>query len=342
MEVGPPTHDMQGFDPDAAATSATIFGLPHGEQDARVHLLGVPFEATCSYNRGTAGGPKAILRGSHQVDLHDPQFGAVWQAGIWMHPGLAELAQLNARASAPARNVIDAGGPRTPALRADARRVDALARRRSQIVEQWTAARLGSHIPGIVGGDHSAALGAIRAAAREHALTVLHLDAHHDLRVAYEGFVESHASIFDNVLRECPRVERVVQLGVRDYSAAERVRANEDPRVSAHDWTAWNTQRFSGTSFAQLIGHALDELSGRVWISFDIDALEPSLCPGTGTPVPGGFTFDEAAFVLERFAATGKQCCGFDLCEVGPGTWDGNVGARILYKLCGLATSVSP
>jgi len=76
-----------------------------------------------------------------------------------------------------------------------------------------------------------------------------------------------------------------------------------------------------------------------VYISFDIDALDPPYCPSTGTPVPGGISFDEAVYILEELAASGRKVIGFDLTEVTPDPqgrdWDANVGARLLYKLSG-------
>src|SRR5205814_1088872 len=99
----------------------------------------------------------------------------------------------------------------------------------------------------------------------------------------------------------------------------------------------WAQEMASGTPFADLAGKAVSMLPDRVYISFDIDALDPSLCPGTGTPVPGGLSFNHAAMLLDALRQSGKRVVGFDLVEVCPGEteWDANVGARLLYKLCG-------
>jgi agmatinase len=91
-----------------------------------------------------------------------------------------------------------------------------------------------------------------------------------------------------------------------------------------------------------MIGRAVADLPPRVWVSFDIDGLDPALCPNTGTPVPGGLSFAEAVGLLRLLTASGRKVVGFDLSEVAPGPdgrsrWDANVGARVLYKLIGFA-----
>lgn len=318
--------DKLEFDPNAAATGDGIFGLPPRE-DARVQLLGVPFEATCSFGGGSSAGPSLILEASLQVDLLDAHFGPVWKHGITLAPldgGVsAEIAALDRQARATE----------------DLKLVQALSVERTERVERWTRRQIDAgSVPGIVGGDHSCPLGAMRAAARDTNLSILHIDAHHDLRDAYGGVRESHASILRNVLDDCPRVDRLVQLGVRDYCEeeveyAERQGSRIEIRY-AHDVAA---RRFRGESYASLIAEALAPLGERVWVSFDIDGLDPAFCPGTGTPVPGGLSFDEACFVLTMLRDSGRRVAGFDLCEVAGSAWDGNVGARLLYKLSGLA-----
>jgi agmatinase len=327
------------FDPDAAAAGDGIFGLPCAPHEARIRLLGVPFEATCSYGGGTAGGPAAILQASRQVDLLDPHFGPVWEAGICLDEISDPIARLDAEARTLAQAVIASGGPIDDGLRAKAARVDALSAERSRIVEAWTRQRLAEGcVPGIVGGDHSCPLGALRAAGAHGAFSILHFDAHLDLRHAYEGFAESHASIMDNVLEQCPRLERLVQVGIRDFCGEERERAvSQGERVQVCYWREWSRRLFEGEAFAALAREAIDRLTDRVWISFDVDGLDPALCPGTGTPVPGGLGFDQAVYVLSQVVARGRTVIGFDLCEVGGSEWDGNVGARLLYKLCGTA-----
>jgi agmatinase len=182
-------------------------------------------------------------------------------------------------------------------------------------------------------------LGAIRACARARGpFGILQLDAHADLRRAYEGFDYSHASIMDNVLREVPGVTRLVQVAVRDLCEEEHHRARtQRDRVQTFFDATLAEARFGGTPWGRLAQDIVLSLPQQVWFSFDIDGLDPALCPGTGTPVPGGLGFQEVCYLIRSVARSGRQIVGFDLCEVAPRAqgdeWDANVGARLLYKM---------
>ncbi len=194
-------------------------------------------------------------------------------------------------------------------------------------------------IVGLVGGDHSTPLGLIKAVARrEGQIGILHLDAHCDLRPAYEGFEHSHASIMFNALRDVPGIERLVQVGVRDFSEAEHTYAQNHPGIVQFTSADLSEAQYIGETWAAQCDRIVAALPSKVYISFDIDYLSPDLCPGTGTPVPGGggSSFDEAAYLIRKVVDSGRRIVGFDLCEVSPVTpFDANVGARILFRLCG-------
>ena len=187
------------------------------------------------------------------------------------------------------------------------------------------------------------AFGAIAAHARRHpGLGILHIDAHADLRQAYEGFERSHASVMANVLDRLDGVARLVQVGIRDISAPEYERSQKDPRVVTHLDPVLSDRVFAGASWASLCDEIVAALPQEVYVSFDIDGLDPTLCPNTGTPVPGGLSFAEACALLREVVSSGREIVGFDLCEVAPdprgeSEWDGNVGMRVLYKLAGFA-----
>jgi len=321
------------FDPDGPSAPSLLFGLECDPGEALVCVLPVPFDATTSGRRGTVGGPEGVRYASGQVDLHDLEYGDFWRAGITLAPIDPRVSAWNAEARDRvdrARATGDAGAHA---------RVDAIGDALEELVATWTARTFEEgRIPAILGGDHSVPLGAQRAAAARHpGLGVLHVDAHADMRAAYEGFKHSHASIFYNLLGSAPRPELVVQVGIRDVGPAEWARVSETPGLRA--WTDFELagRLAEGATWSALVAEILEPLPRDVWISFDIDGLDPALCPSTGTPVPGGLGWRQATTLLSALVASGRRIVGFDLVEVGPDDWDCNVGARLLYKLSGAA-----
>jgi agmatinase len=336
---------VAAFDPSSAALHDGIYGLPFTPDEARVVLVPVPWEATVSYGAGTAEGPAAILKASRQVDLLDRETGRPYEAGIAMLEIPAHIRQWSDEARGKAAPVIAAGGPGDDAvLKRAVAEVDALGERMNAWVYDQVRGRLEQgKLVGVVGGDHSVPFGAIRAVAEKHpGVGLLHFDAHADLRRAYEGFRWSHASIMYNVL-ELPDVSRIVQVGIRDYSDEEdqTIRANPE-RVKVHFDPDLRRALFDGESFSRVAGRVVADLPQQVYVSFDIDGLDPALCPHTGTPVLGGLSFAEISALLRTVVASGRRIVGFDLNEVAPdpagrSEWDANVGARVLYKEIGFA-----
>lgn len=327
---------MDPYNPDDVAASGSLFGLPHTPSEARVRVLGVPFQATVSYRGGTRHAPARILEASGQLDLCDLETGEPWRAGMVMDALDPNLVALDARASAAAERSRHIDDPAERQRLID--EVDAACRAVNDATWTWTRDRLAEdRIPAIVGGDHSVPLGAIRAASeRFPGLGILHVDAHADLRDDYEGFRFSHASILHHVCA-LPDLGPVVQVGLRDLSHGERDRIRDDDRL--HAWTdlTIGTLLAQGTPFATVVRRMLEPLPEHVWVTFDVDGLDPSLCPSTGTPVPGGLTWREALVLLSALGRSGRTLVGFDICEVGDGEIDAIVGARLLYKLAGWA-----
>ena len=331
------------FDPGAAAAPGSgVFGLPHTPAEAKVVLLPIPFEATTSYGGGTARGPEAILAASRQIDLFDLQTGRPYEAGIaWLPPPL-NAHVLNERARSAAMPILEAGGvSQAPHLAERAGYVNQVCAELNALVSDQVEHFHGQgKLVGAIGGDHGSIFGAISATAKRHpGMGVLHLDAHADLRVAFEGFTFSHASIMDNVER-LPGVGGIVQVGLRDLSEEEHARiTGSGGRLIAHFDHVLSRAQASGVTFLQLCKQIAAELPHEVYLSFDIDGLDPSLCPHTGTPVPGGLSFAQANLLLEAVVESGRRIVGFDLNEVAPGPegdeWDANVGARLLYKMIG-------
>lgn len=334
---------MTAFDPDSAARpDSGIYGLSSAPEDSRVVLIPVPFEATTSYGGGTADGPQAIFEASKQVDLFDLDTGRPYEQGIAMLPQPASVRAWNDEAKRLAAPIIASGGTESdPQALA---RINALCEQMNQWVYETARHWIGcGKLVGLVGGDHSTPFGTIRAHALQYpGLGILHLDAHADLRDAYEGFEWSHASIMHNVMERIPQVGRLVQVGIRDFGEGEYqyIQASKG-RIETFFDASLARERDAGASWHSQVERIIDALPRDVYLSWDIDGLDPTLCPGTGTPVPGGLSFSQAVGLLEGLVRSGRRIVGFDLNEVAPGPdggeWDANVGARLLYKQIGYA-----
>ncbi len=349
------------FDPDGVGIrNGNYFGMPFTPAEAALVLLSVPWDVTSSYGAGASAAPDAIIEESSQLDFHDPRAPGEWRKGIATLPVDYSILERSVRLREDARKIIDAqeNGHRPSENFLLARKLEKINAASAELcacvkaaADEWLER---GKIVGLVGGDHSAPQGLIAAVARrEGSMGVLHLDAHCDLRPAYEGFDHSHASVMFNVLRDVPGVERLVQVGVRDFSEAELRFAHDHPKVVQFTGVELAEGRFSGETWNAQCDRIAATLPQKVYVSFDIDFLSPDLCPGTGTPVPGGASWDEAAHLLRRVVDSGRRIVGFDVCEVAPkppavsadpgnrsacnASWDAIVGARVLFALCGQA-----
>lgn len=338
---------IENFDPNQPGLSdATLFGLPFSAEQSEIIVVPVPWEVTVSYGSGASEGVGAIFDASFQVDLLHQEFPDLWKSGIYLDDGTPDWKADSDKHKLKAKPVIEAL-ERGEDVNDDLVLISNVAeineagkKLKNEIKERilhWAAQ--GRKI-GFLGGDHSTPLGYYEALAEQHEnFGILHLDAHMDLRNAYEGFTYSHASIMFNALK-IPQVSKIVQVGIRDFCEQEaEVVKKENGRVKVFTDADLKAEQFNGATWHVQCEKIISNLPEKVHISFDIDGLYPWYCPNTGTPVPGGFSFEQAAYLLTKLAGSGKKIIGFDLVEVAPGEkddWDGNVGARMLFHLCGV------
>jgi len=329
---------ISNFDPnDSGSLYHGIFGLPFSPEESKVILIPVPWEATVSYGEGTALGPKAILDASQQIDLFDPINPNAWKEGIAMEDIPSSIFFQSKQVREKTARYLDKYHERIidDELKAE---INKDCRELNNYVKEKTLTLLNEEkIIGVVGGEHSVPLGYLEALSEKYQdFGVLHIDAHLDLRNAYLGLEYSHASIFFNALK-IKNISKLVSVGVRDFCEEEFNLVNKEKnRISLFTDYEIKKDIFSGKTLKKKFDEIIKELPKNVYISFDIDGLIPYLSPNTGTPVVGGFTIEEVVFLFEELIFQGKKIIGFDLCEVAPGKdqWDGNVGARVLYKLC--------
>jgi agmatinase len=265
---------------------------------ARFVVLSVPYEGTVTYQKGTARGPHAVIDASRNMELYDE-----------------ELRTVTAQAGIHTLEALEAGGG-PEEVSAEVERVVT-----QLLAEQKLAA--------MIGGEHSITAGAVAACKRRFEdLCVLQFDAHADLREEYDDSRFSHAC----VMKRCLELAPVTQVGIRSLSADEARLAEAEANVTtyfAHDL------RSRGLAHAHR--EILSTLTDRVYLTIDVDVFDPAYVPGTGTPEPGGLSWEDVTGLIGALARE-KQIVGFDVVEVMP--IEGNVvseflAAKLIYRTMG-------
>ena len=331
------------FDPNGPGISGKLFGLPFEYQDSNIIVIPVPWDVTVSYNDGTSSGPEAVLVASSQVDLYHEKVSNPWKNGIYMLPVDPVIKELNSKMRSYARDHISLmeSGVRALQPASNLEKInESCAQLNSWLAKKTEEILVDGKIPVVLGGDHSTPYGYIEVLSQKCSFGILQIDAHADLRTEYEGFKYSHASIMDDVL-QLENVEKLVQVGVRDLCEEEANKIKNDERIVTFFDSQIKAEIFKGGNWAKIAERIINALPDNIYVSFDIDGLDPSLCPNTGTPVPGGLSFEMSQFLFEAISRSKKNVIGFDLCEVAPGVqgeWDANVGARVLYQMIAYLT----
>ena len=345
--------DLSTFDPNSLGNpNNNIFGLPFSEEDARLVILPIPWEVTVSYNAGTARAADHVFKASLQVDLFDPEIKDAWKQGFYMRMPDRKILTKSDYLRKEAELYLNyiSQGDEVSANRFMCKTLKDI-NEGSLFLNDWVYNQAKDlldkgKLVGLLGGDHSTPLGYFKAIAEKYPeFGILQIDAHMDLRKAYEGFNYSHASIMYNALEEIPQIKKLVQVGIRDYCEEELdYMRNSNGRALSFFDKDIKERQYEGDTWKTIVDEIVDTLPQHVFISFDIDGLNPKLCPHTGTPVQGGFEADQVFYLFKKVMQSGRQLIGFDLNEVGVShdEWDENVGARVLYKLCNLLIASNP
>ena len=328
--------NIHNFDPtDVAVPNGNFFAFPYSVEESEMVLVSAPWDVTTSFRAGTALGPKAIIAASGQMDLFDYNIPDAWKIKIATSPYSVDLEQHSVDLRLISEKIIQAQERgETLDMTTELAMINKACESLNKLIYRKTAALLEQKkMVGIVGGEHSVPLGFIQALSDFHQdFGILHIDAHADLRQGYEGFDYSHAAIMFHA-SNCKSVSKIVQVAVRDVGHHEVEYAVSHPRIKQFPDVVLKENRFKGVTWQQQCEKIVAELPQKVYVSFDIDGLLPSLCPATGTPVPGGLSFEEAVFLIETLAQSGRTIIGFDLCETAPDEYDSIIGANILFRL---------
>jgi len=274
---------------------------------AAAWVLPVPYEATTSYGAGTRNGPAAILAASRQVELYDPEFDCEPASEFGVHtlpalePAHDSPAAMIERTAAAVRAVLSgAPAPRLLAL---------------------------------LGGEHSLTAGAVRgtaAAAPDEDLVCVQIDAHADLRDEYEGSAYSHACAARRILDTCP----LFQVGVRNLSAEGAAFLRRNDRVR----TVFARDALRDPSFPARLAEFVRGKS--VYLTIDVDGLDPAIMPAVGTPEPGGLSWDSMLDIARTVCREAARLRVFDVVELAPipGLAAPDfLCARLAYKIMSLA-----
>ncbi len=321
-----------------------IFGLPVSPDSAMLHIIPVHWDVTTSYRDGTAYGPDAIREASYQIDLFDPVLPGEWKKGIHMGHCDDWLSDMNSFERRKAKTVIDFIETHDEELPERLRRAlieinDSCEQMNGYVSAKVRQCLAEGRIPAVLGGEHSVSYGAVSELLKDFPqMGMLQFDAHADLRNGYLGFDWSHASVMRNIASKLPQKVKIVQVGVRDLCHDEVAFAeNPENQISTFYMRDLHDRMFNGSGWKKISEHIVSMLPEQVYISFDIDALSPELCPHTGTPVPAGMSYEQAIYLIAAVVKSGRKIMGFDLVEVAPdpdNQWDETVGARLLYQLC--------
>lgn len=346
--------DLTHFDTDSVANPNNgIFGLPFSEEDSKLIILAVPWEVTVSYKAGTARVTERICNASMQVDLLDDDNPEGWKHGIFLREAdknilmksdyLRKEAELYIKYITDGEELCD-----NKFMQKVLREINEGSEFLNNWVYEQTKELLDQgKLVAILGGDHSSPFGYYKTLAEKHGeFGILQIDAHCDLRPSYENLKYSHASVMYNALNEIPQISKLVQAGIRDYSPGElNFIKKSNGRIITYFDKNMKERQYEGESWKHIVEELVSHLPQKVYLSFDIDGLDPKLCPNTGTPVAGGFETQQVYYLIRKLIESGRQLIGFDLNEVGisANEWDENVGARVLFKLCNLllASNVS-
>ena len=269
----------------------------HDYESARFVVIPVPYDGTTSFRTGSRYGPAAIIDASRHLEDFDVELGCDPSAS-----GIYTLPEVTPDASGPAQVV-------------------------EQVRRVVADALEGAKTPVLIGGEHSLALGAVKACAEYYDdLSVLYLDAHADLRDSYMGTELGHATVARRIAETCP----IVEVGVRSISEEEFGFSQRDPRVEVHFWPTDGSEQ-------ELHDSVCGQLSRNVYLSIDLDVMDPSIMPAVGTPEPGGMTWWDTVRLIRRVSRE-SRIVGFDVLELSPEEGPvacSSTAARLAYKIMG-------
>ncbi|MFK7832001.1 MAG: agmatinase [Winogradskyella sp.] len=260
-------------------------------ETSKIVLIPVPYDGTSTWQKGADKGPDAFLDASANMELYDIETDSeVYQQGVFLAEAVTETTSSEAM-------------------------VDAVHEATKKYIKK-------NKFVTVFGGEHSISIGTIRAFNEMFDdLTVLHIDAHADLRESYEGSSCNHAC----AVYEASQTTNLIQVGIRSMDILEKTVMDEDKTYFAHEMAEDDSW----------MDAAIDQMTDNVFITFDLDAFDPSIMPSTGTPEPGGLLYYETLEFLKQVFEE-KNVVGFDIVELCPNKNEKSsdfLAAKLYYKM---------
>ncbi|MBP7831635.1 MAG: arginase family protein [Candidatus Pacebacteria bacterium] len=326
------------FDLNGQALGNNLYGLPHTFENAILHVHEMPTAITVSGTTGAEDGPAGLAKGSKSIELTSEQYrDDAWIPGMWANESDPELHDLHKKGREIFDEMINSNLDHV--VEYNVRLLDEICEKVNFILERNVTESLKlNRLVAVIGGCHGSIFGSVKAHSKFHKkFSILTVDAHLDLRLAYEGVKWSHASIMRNILTEIPQVKHLTSVGIRSTGADERqyVKENKDRISVFYDSVMRNQMDLQDKNWARWCFDIVDSIpTDDVYISFDHDGLEVSLCPSTGTPVAGGLSMWQAKKLITTLVSMDKRIIGFDLNEMVPTTQnDRNSAAELFYHM---------
>jgi len=275
-------------------------------QDSKIVILPLPYEHSVSYGKGTSAGPAEILKASAFVEFYDDEF----ENELCFNEKIATV------------EPVDFDG------KVDREALDLIRSKVTGLLD------MGKFVVS-VGGEHTISIGAIEAHFSKYPyMSILHFDAHSDLRTDYENSPYSHACFMARVTDFFPN-ERITQVGIR-AQCKEEAGFIKEKKIK----TFYSSAIRRGIYGKNWVESVVNTLGDNVYISFDLDSFDPSVMPSTGTPEPDGFLYNEALEIFRALHSKGKKIIGFDVVELAPIEHlhhPNLTAARLIYKILNFA-----